>query len=120
MVRQMNEDYKMGIKFLLMKCKEKGVNIRKVEWVPIFSRYLSEKYSCYKFWYNVYIQNRLDKIKLCTTVEDIAFKQDRVLFHWYKTPEGSRYWEKILFNKDELGDSSFLFNENETPLISFV
>lgn len=109
-----NEDYKKGMRFLLQKCKESGINIRTVEWVPIYSSFLSERDSCYKFWFNVWEQGRLHKIKECDTLNDIALDCSKLLFYWCDTREGDDYWKRVL-----LFDENVKYNINRL-LTSFV
>ena len=92
----MNEDYIKGIKFLLQKAKEQKINIRKAQWIPNVSKILSEHNACYKFWYNVWQQNRLHKILLCDTWFDVMYDHYRFLFRWDATREGHSFWSSML------------------------
>lgn len=91
-----NEDYIKGIKFLLEKSREEGINIRKVQWVPHVSKMLSKHNVCYSFWYNVWSQKKLDRIPLCDTWYDALFDLDKCLFSWTSTYEGHSYWSSML------------------------
>lgn len=114
-----NEDYIKGVKFLLEKCKEKGVNIHPYHWVGDLSMILSWFGACHKFWSNVYEQNRLDRIPLCETVDDIMHYPGRILFQWQCTPEGGMYWCLLLtrdlfpYSKSriKLNELRFLYGE---------
>lgn len=92
----MNEDYTKGMKFLLRKSKEQGINIRKVQWVPNVSKILSKHDLCYKFWYNVWAQKRLGRVPLCDTWFDVMYGPDKCLFCWGKTSEGQSFWYLML------------------------
>lgn len=92
----MNEDYIKGIRFLLKKSREQGVNVRKVQWVPHVSKMLSEHDLCYKFWYNVWKQNSLYKIPLCNTWYDVMYDPHKYLFSWDKSYEGHSFWVSML------------------------
>lgn len=103
-----NEDYIKGTKFLLGVSKEQGINIRKVQWVPHVSKMLSEHGVCYKFWYNVWSQNRLNKVPLCNTWYDVAYGQNSCLFCWSQTSEGHLFWYLTLcevLNTEDMGIS---------------
>ena len=99
----MNEDYIKGIKFLLEKSREEGVNIRKVQWVPNVSKTLSEYNLCYKFWHNVWEQRKLYRIPLCETWFDIVYGDNKWLFIWLTTEEGSTFWKTHLWRMLGLG-----------------
>lgn len=102
-----NDDYKKGVGFLLKKCKEKRIYILDVDWVIPYSKFLSKKGACYSFWYNIYKQDRLDRVRQCSTLKDIAYDLKKTLFIWSHTKEGRTYWEQTLC-------SSNCFN-NENP-----
>ena len=95
--RTFNEDYIKGIKFLLEKSREEGINIRKVQWVPHVSKMLSEHNVCYSFWHNVWEQKNLYRIPLCDTWYDVMFDPDKCLFSWGKTYEGHSFWASMFY-----------------------
>lgn len=90
-----NDDYKKGVRFLRIKCKELGIDVRRYPWVTYLSSLLSESNSCYKFWWNAYEQHSLSKIVVCQTVRDIMYG-DTCMFVWAKTIEGENYWRGLL------------------------
>lgn len=94
-----NEDYIKGMRFLHRKCRECNINIHKFPWVCELSRLLSDYNACYKFWWNVCEQDRLRRIEICKTPDDIMFEYNKTLFIWDRTTEGDGYWNYILANK---------------------
>jgi hypothetical protein len=107
----MNEDYVKGIRFLLKETKERGINIRKVQWIPNVSKMLSERNLCYRFWYNVAEQGNLNRLPLCETWFDILYGCKKWLFIWLTTEEGSTFWKSHLWEMLGLDDSYFGFVE---------
>jgi hypothetical protein len=97
MEKNYNEDYIKGMKFLLEKSREQGINIRKVQWIPNVSKLLSERNLCYEFWYNVWKQDRLDRTLLCKTWYDVIYGIDECLFCWARTRQGMAYWYVNLY-----------------------
>jgi hypothetical protein len=91
-----NEDYIKGIKFLLEKSREEGINIRKVQWIPHVSKMLSEHNVCYKFWYNVWSQKRLYRVPLCENWYDVMFDCHKCLFTWTNSCENHSFWSSVL------------------------
>lgn len=90
----MNEDYIRGIKFLLKKSKEQGINIHRAQWIPNVSKMLSEHNLCYKFWYNVNTQRRLQDVLFCETWYDVLYA-NVCLFEWAFTYEGYVFWDDM-------------------------
>lgn len=97
-----NEDYKNGMKFLMSKCKEQGVNIHgsNLRWLIKFSKMLSDSYVCYKFWLNVEKQHRIKKINECKCLYDVFYAEyESALFKWEDTDEERDFWFNILMQK---------------------
>ena len=91
-----NKDYLRGMKFLLNKSREQGVNIRKAQWIPHVSKMLSEHNVCYKFWYNVWSQKRLGRVPLCKNWFDVMFDCHKCLFTWANSCESHSFWSSVL------------------------
>jgi len=105
-----NEDYIKGMKFLLAKCKEEKIEIRNIWWIPKLCSLLSKMNKCYDFWYNVYIQNNLGRIKLARCPHDLFHVHGKSLFIWSVTKEGHGYWEDVkinMFPTMEIEDTKF-------------
>lgn len=92
---QKNEDYKRGMKFLLEKSKESNINIRKLWWIPILSKHLSEYDMCYNFWFNTYAQDRIKRIPLASCPHDLFHTSGICLFNWSITEEGHDAWSEL-------------------------
>jgi hypothetical protein len=61
--------------------------------------YLSEHALCASFWSNVIIQNNVNRVCKCNTMEDICFGVGKCLFVWSDTPQGNNFWSDFLTYK---------------------
>lgn len=91
-----NKDYCDGVKLLLNGSRKKNFNIKEYPWVIDLSLILSKYNVCYKFWNYTLAQDRLSRIKYCSTIKDIMYGMNRSLFSWAQTFEGHTYWENLL------------------------
>lgn len=102
-----NEDYLKGMKLLVNRTKG-VINIHKYPWVIGLSDILSAYGLCYKFWYNVCNQDKIRRIPLCETVEDIMYGIGKCLFTWDMTDEGGSFWcdclHRIFYDEEKLSD----------------
>ena len=98
-----NEDYKTGMRLLVAKCKREDVDYHKLRWLIKFSKMLSYRSLCYKFWLNVVEQERIGRIPLCKSVDDICYGIGLSLFYWTHTKEGYIFWHdelEMIFHKE--------------------
>lgn len=97
MYKNVNDDFKKGIRFLLKSSRENRFNVKKYEWVLPFSLKLSELNICEKFWHNTVEQGNLTNISMCKNVQDIFHGRgaDATLFLWNRTKEGYRFWRNV-------------------------
>lgn len=109
-----NEDYVNGMRFLLKKAKEQDLDIiRKCQWIPNVSKMLSEHDLCYKFWYNVWKQNKLHNVLLCKTWYDVMYDSRSWLFSWAFTEEGIIFWNNHLWKMLGLDECVNFFDYHE-------
>ena len=110
------EDFIKGIKLLKKEALRRRAyfKIASCRWVLPFSMYLSEHGLCASFWNNVIIQNHINRVRECNTMEDICFGADKCLFVWNETSEGHNFWSDFLVHKTPtLTNSSFTENLND-------
>lgn len=104
----MNEDYISGMRLLLKKSKEQGLDIiRKCQWIPNVSKMLSEYNLCYKFWRNTCNQNRIKNILKCNSWYDLLYNINVCAFLWIMSNESPAFWREkfwIILGLDIDGD----------------
>ena len=95
------EDFIKGIELLKKEALKHKVyfKIANCKWVLPFSMYLSEHALCASFWSNVIIQNNVNRVCKCNTMEDICFGVGKCLFVWSDTPQGNTFWSDFLTYK---------------------
>ena len=95
------EDFIKGIELLKKEALKHNVyfKIANCKWVLPFSMYLSEHALCASFWSNVIIQNNVNRVCKCNTMEDICFGVGKCLFVWSDTPQGNTFWSDFLTYK---------------------
>ena len=91
-----DEDYRKGMKLLVTECKKEDIDYHKLRWLIKFSKMLSYKGVCYKFWLNVVEQKRVSRILHCNTVSDAFYGIGLSLFIWYNSKEGREFWNSRL------------------------
>ena len=91
-----NEDYISGMRLLLKKSKEQGINVRQCQWIPNVSKMLSEHNLCYKFWNNTCSQNRIKNILKCDNWYDLLYSFNVCAFLWIVTNEKPTFWREKL------------------------
>lgn len=75
-----DEDYKIGIRLILNQSKKDKYNLREYEWVLPFSRYLSRKQLCERFWRESIKQGLSNRLTKCNTVNDVFFTYPLIVF----------------------------------------
>jgi hypothetical protein len=96
--RSMHEkDFKDGVYYLKKLLCEQGLYNKTMncKWIIPLSKLLSEYGVCKDFWYNTYLQGRLEKIRECETINDLFHYYKTYLFDWCSTEQGHSYWERI-------------------------
>lgn len=96
----MNEDYIKGMKILLKYSHERGINIRKYTWIPLFSKYLSNEGLCEKFWANTQKQDiiyRITRLKFYYPHKHRRSLGELIdsLLTWTRTTEGVNFWHGV-------------------------
>lgn len=102
-----NDDYVKGLKFVISKCHDMGIEIKKYPWVADLCGILARHNRCYYLWDNCYKQKRLHNITGYNTLYDLLIA-DRAFVLWRDLEEGDTYWSEFF---------GLIFWENELELL---
>lgn len=106
-----NEDYIKGVKYLMARCRENGIDYRKYPWLSDLSLLLSKYNSCYMFWCQSSVQKKIRLIPYCETAYHILFDINTYLLSWSNTPQGGTFWSNVFDKIFNLGEKKYNLRE---------